>query len=989
MRKVLLIGWDAADWKTINRLVDAGDMPVMKGLMEQGSIGNLTTLHPVLSPMLWTSIATGKRPFKHGIHGFAEPNPGGGARPISNLGRTTKAIWNMLNQQGLRSQVVGWWPSHPVEPITGVMVSDMYQKAPKQPGQPWPMRPETVWPERLAEPLAEFRVRPDELSADVIAPFIPKLQEIDLDKDKRAMGVAKILAETSSVQGAASWLLEHPDEAGPWDFMAVYFDGIDHFGHGFMKYHPPQQDWISDRDFELYSGVVDMGYRFHDLMLGSLLSKVDLRETTVVMCSDHGFHPDHLRPRALPKEPAGPAVEHREHGIFLAAGPGIRKDHLIHGATLLDVTPTLLSLFGLPQGEDMDGEPLLSIFEQPPAIETIPSWDAVDGDSAMHPPGKDIAESNDAEAMQQLVDLGYVDKPDANNAEAERQTRRELDYNLAESYMDAGRFGDAIDILERLWGESPMEHRFGVRLAYCAQMLGQTPFQREVVEALLKRRKQESEAARTKLKAFHKVLKARKAERGETDTDTDDGTDAGDEDGVEQAAIHEAEAERLRRSLDVDENQDAEQPPLMSVKEREQYLNLRSQAQFNPYFMNYLLGNVLFDEGRYDEALEVLEKARKASPRSTRLLTLIGRVYLAMKQPDTARQAFDKVVGFDPLHPDAHLGLTRVALMQGRPRDAASLALKTVGLRYQFPWAHHYLGIALEGLQRYRQAAQAFEVAVAQNPNLLEAHRRLENLYANRLKDQARSAEHSAAIEAIGERMRAHRARRMARIAGVDGAAEVKDIELDDPNAETDEDAVLAQEPCDITIVSGLPRSGTSMMMQMLVAGGLPALTDGERAADDDNPRGYYEYEPAKRLMSDRTWLPEADGKVVKIVAQLLPYLPPRPHRYNIVFMQRDLGQVYASQQVMLDNLDRPGSKLPEDKLKQAYAKQIETLKQMLGAHGSITTLWVDHAEVLADPRRMARRIELFLGRDMDLEAMAAVVDPSLHRQRGARTGPQ
>lgn len=128
---------------------------------------------------------------------------------------------------------------------------------------------------------------------------------------------------------------------------------------------------------------------------------------------------------------------------------------------------------------------------------------------------------------------------------------------------------------------------------------------------------------------------------------------------------------------------------------------------------------------------------------------------------------------------------------------------------------------------------------------------------------------------------------------------------------------------------------------------------------------------------------------MVKILAQLLPYLPPRAHRFNIVFMQRDLEQVYASQQVMLDNLDKQGSKLPEDKLKQAYAKQIQTLKQMLGTHGSITTLWVDHAEVLADPRRIARRLELFLGRDMDLEAMAAVVDPSLHRQRGVGTGAQ
>jgi hypothetical protein len=172
------------------------------------------------------------------------------------------------------------------------------------------------------------------------------------------------------------------------------------------------------------------------------------------------------------------------------------------------------------------------------------------------------------------------------------------------------------------------------------------------------------------------------------------------------------------------------------------------------------------------------------------------------------------------------------------------------------------------------------------------------------------------------------------------------------------------------------------MMMQMLEAGGLPPLTDGERSADGDNPKGYYEFEAAKRLMTDRSWLPQADGKAVKIVAQLLPYLPPRPHQLRIIFMERDLDEVCASQSVMLTNLDKAGARLPEDKLKQAYAAQIRGLKRLFKEKGGVAILWVDHAEVLGEPRKIARRIELFLGREMDLDAMAAVVDPSLHRQR-------
>jgi len=129
-KKVLLIGWDAADWKVINPLMDQGKMPNVRALVEGGVMGQLATLHPPLSPMLWTSIATGKRPFQHGIHGFSEPTPDGlGIRPVTNLSRKCKAVWNILNQEGLRSVVVGWWPSHPAEPINGVMVSDHFHRA--------------------------------------------------------------------------------------------------------------------------------------------------------------------------------------------------------------------------------------------------------------------------------------------------------------------------------------------------------------------------------------------------------------------------------------------------------------------------------------------------------------------------------------------------------------------------------------------------------------------------------------------------------------------------------------------------------------------------------------------------------------------------------------------------------------------------------------------------------------------------------------------
>src|ERR1700685_3791884 len=208
--RILLIGWDAADWKVINPLMDAGKMPNVQRLVRNGASGQISTLHPPLSPMLWTSIATGKRPFKHGIHGFSEPTPDGrGVQPVTNLSRKSKALWNILHQNHLRSIVIGWWPSHPAEPIDGVMVSDQFHRAMGPLDQGWPMRANAVHPRELAGTLAGLRVHPDQLTPEMVEPFIPLAREIDQDQDQRLAAFLRTLAECMSVQSAALWLAEN------------------------------------------------------------------------------------------------------------------------------------------------------------------------------------------------------------------------------------------------------------------------------------------------------------------------------------------------------------------------------------------------------------------------------------------------------------------------------------------------------------------------------------------------------------------------------------------------------------------------------------------------------------------------------------------------------------------------------------------------------------------------------------------------------------
>lgn len=183
----------------------------------------------------------------------------------------------------------------------------------------------------------------------------------------------------------------------------------------------------------------------------------------------------------------------------------------------------------------------------------------------------------------------------------------------------------------------------------------------------------------------------------------------------------------------------------------------------------------------------------------------------------------------------------------------------------------------------------------------------------------------------------------------------------------------------EIIIVSGLPRSGTSLMMQMLARGGFGILTDGVRAADEDNPRGYYELEKVKAIEHDSSWLPEARGKAFKMVSQLL-YALPDTERYRIVFMQRDLDELLASQAAMLKRLGRPAP--ANDDLSGPYRRHLAHLQAWLSEQAHMRVLPVNYNALIAQPRRLAEQVRDFLGTDADTERMASAVDPALYRNR-------
>ncbi len=184
-----------------------------------------------------------------------------------------------------------------------------------------------------------------------------------------------------------------------------------------------------------------------------------------------------------------------------------------------------------------------------------------------------------------------------------------------------------------------------------------------------------------------------------------------------------------------------------------------------------------------------------------------------------------------------------------------------------------------------------------------------------------------------------------------------------------------------IIIVSGLPRSGTSMMMKMLEATNIQVLTDEIREADEDNLKGYYEDERAKTLHKDNSWIGESEGKAVKVISYQLPHLPP-DHQYKIIFMERKIEEVLASQRKMMKRRGEPEDDVPDAVMAGIFQKHLDEVGKWLSEQPNIDVVYISYNDTLDDPETSAEQLSAFLGRELDIEKMMQIVDPKLYRQR-------
>jgi predicted AlkP superfamily phosphohydrolase/phosphomutase len=458
--RLLLVGWDAADWSILHPLIDAGEMPTLRRIVEAGASGQLLGTQPLVSVAQWTTVATGKRPWQHRVcHPIERITGANQAVPVTAARRRSRALWEMLAQAAKRSLVVGWPATHGGRTENTVLASDRYAQPTAAPGiKPWPPAvPGTYWPEEAGVQLDRWRVSPEEVQADIVSLCIPEWKKINQKRDRRLGQLRVFLAADFSHQTAMMTLLAD----GKWDFAAVHFPALGTISRLFLPYHGARPNWVPEAEFGLYHNVIHGACRLLDQMLGKLVQAAG-KDASVLIVSAHGVarHVSHpARVGAVDNE-----AWKSPHGIFAACGPGWAGDALVVGATVLDVAPTVLTWFGQPIGDDMEGRVLVEGFAKPPEVTRVPSWE----------PAPAVASPPAAE------DSGSADNP-----KAAAIVRRESDWNLAQSYLDAGRCEEALPVLERLFRSFPERLELGHALFQCQLTLRKFTEAAETLEVVL------------------------------------------------------------------------------------------------------------------------------------------------------------------------------------------------------------------------------------------------------------------------------------------------------------------------------------------------------------------------------------------------------------------------------------------------------------------------------------------------------------------------
>jgi Tfp pilus assembly protein PilF len=723
--RVVVLGVDAFDWQVYRDVSRSRRLPNIERLISGGATGDLLSMEPLVSPMIWTTMATGVEPPVHGIVDFLMKDASTGEDvPITSAMRRVPALWNMITRFGGSAGFIGWLGTFPAEPVRGFMVSDRvgyHIFDPRwQKGASYEAGGERAdlaaagltYPDSLLEEIRPLVRSAGDISPRTVSAYITvepgdlasqakTFDPLDLPRNLRVA-----LASNATYEAVARFTYE---KFRPQVF-SVYLDLIDNACHLFMKHMAPHTPDVSDRDAARYGHAVIQAYAHVDSVVGGWLDAID-DETTLMVISDHGFKSGDLRP-AAPSVIGAPAATawHRMAGAIALYGNHVKRGSTLSGARVIDVCPTVLALAGMPRAKDMPGVVLEDAFD----AEWIASRTAVGAidtyGSRTDLPSSPRDKQEEQAILERLKALGYVGSGPADLSK------------LAHSHFIKGEFDKAIEI----WHE----------------MLSQDPSNLDVMVSLANALIQKGDLDR----AYTVLRDASKRDPGHLPSQN-------------MLALYHINVGHLDEAARISARVISQDP-----KNAEAYFNLGVVSDLEGRYDQALsafkrsvelrgdfdqsrvnLGNAYLRKGNTTEARAQFEKALEINPGSTDAWYSLGKLLHSTGQADEAVRAYREALKRTPAFNPARISIA-VALASSGRIDEAKRELED-GLKYPFDLAaiNANLGIIERQMGDDASAEKRFRQAIQADPKYLPSRFDLARLYLDR-GDKAKARKELEAV---------------------------------------------------------------------------------------------------------------------------------------------------------------------------------------------------------------------------------------------------
>ena len=706
--RAVVIGIDGADWKIIEELAAKGEMQNLMGLRERGTWGPIETLNDIpLSPVIWTSVATGKTAAKHGVSWFMVDRSDGTRVPVRSYNRKTKAIWNILGDNGRRPTVLGWWATFPAEEVgKGAIVSDAlgfhgFGSTAKGGNDEKKTYPSELYESAFSRVPAEQQIP---------AEFVQRFIDISANDYRDEMydparfpqhnpfNPIHLFQQYAITAQGYTAIAEDLLENRPYDLFMVYFEQVDSFSHLFMKYAPPKLEWVPAEGFARYSRIATDWYKYQDELLGRLLEKIDPETTAVFVLSDHGFKSGERRIRSEETVDVKRAhLDHETDGVFIAAGPHIRPGARIANASVMDLTPTVLHYLGFPVAKDMDGKVLERVFvpefmDKHPLRYVVTYEDETKGDTI---PTEEYSADESAANERALRALGYLgggdeDKTAASESEPEESgdSSPELHNNMGRIHLRNGEIEKARREFQQALALDPSNSEALLNLAGIQRIEGRIGDAEHLVRRAL-------QVDPNSIGALSQLAEIRR-DQGKVEEAVRLFEEALAIDDS-QPFLHLGHGDVLQRAGRLDEAERA----------------FRGVLELDPdsFKARYNLGVTYSAQGRTDEAIAVYLEALAVEPKhpeATLAHNNLGAIYLDRGDTENAQQRFEKAVESGPAHIESRFNLALIYSQQNRMEETIELLEQAARLSPDHEVINTGLGMAYLQVGRGEDAYKSF-----------------------------------------------------------------------------------------------------------------------------------------------------------------------------------------------------------------------------------------------------------------------------------------